>query len=122
MDERQHYPWFDRLPEDLRARISHLNRKSAWMHRIIGCVEVTPGVPEAEILWQAVCGLIELNEEPLREIARLHGLVIPKQQIPGEEEMVLVRLDDLENALKHRDWYSIRPWDDQGRERLQADL
>jgi len=58
------------------------------MHRIIGCIEVTPGVPEAELLWRAICALIELNEEQFREIARLHGLVIPKQQIPGSEEGV----------------------------------
>ncbi len=62
MVERQHYVWFDRLPEGLRARISQLNRKSAWMHRIIGCIEVTPGVPEAELLWRAICALIEQIE------------------------------------------------------------
>ncbi len=62
ISESDHYVWFDRLPEDLRARISGLNRKSPWMHRIIGCIEVTPGVPEAELLWRAICGLIEQIE------------------------------------------------------------
>jgi hypothetical protein len=37
-------------------------------------------------------------------------------------DMVLVRLDDLENVLKHRDWYSIRPVVDESRDRLQAAL
>jgi len=38
------------------------------------------------------------------------------------KDIVVVQIDDLEALLAHRDSYSIRPWNDESRERLQAAL
>ncbi len=66
-------------------------------------------------------------KQRLERLERISDRLSKAQQLEqiaawGEQlkDSVVVKIDDLENLLNHRDSYSIRPMDDESRDRLQA--